>query len=494
MSFRPREGAEGPTKAYLVVLRGAVVGQTYQLDSRTIIGRSSDCDLRIYDESLSRQHLCIFPSPEEPGQFVIQDLDSRNGTWVNGIRITKQVLRDGDRVAIGRALWKFALQDELENQLLSAQRMEAVGSLAAGVAHDFNNLLVVIQGGISLIEAMLEMGPEPVDEELTTTLTDMQSAAERGAGLTKQLLGFARGGSFAQEAVDISKVVDDGVRLIARTFDRKIDIQVVVQPDLRILGDESQIQQMLMNLCLNSRDAMPDGGTLVVTAEQVDLNAEEIAALNADLVPSTHIKFSISDTGYGMDEETRRRAFEPFASTKGVGRGLGLAMVRTIVRGHSGAVTLHSEAGQGSRFDIYLPALTMGDVEPRTSPSGRPEQRSGLVLVVDDDAPVRKATSVLVRQLGFEVIEASGGPEALAVYYVRAKEITLVLLDMVMPEMTGRETFEKLRAIDANAKVLLCSGYDDGQAKEIQDKHRVEFLQKPYTLGRLSGAIDRTLK
>ncbi len=492
MTFRPREDGAGMAKAYLVVLRGAVVGQTYQIDSRTVIGRSSDCDLRIYDESLSRQHVSIFPTPD--GQFMIKDLDSRNGTWVNGKRIVQEILRDGDRVAIGRALWKFALQDELEKQLLAAQRMEAIGSLAAGVAHDFNNLLVVIQGGVSLVEAMLSMSEGGIDPEIATTLADMTSAAERGAGLTKQLLGFARGGTFAQEAVDVSKIINEGVGLIARTFDRKIDIQVVVQPDLRIVGDESQIQQMLMNLCINSRDAMPDGGTLRVSAEQVNLNAEEIATLNADLVPGAHIKFSVSDTGYGMDEETRRRAFEPFASTKGVGRGLGLAMVRTIIRGHNGVVCLDSTVGKGSRFDIYLPAMTVGEVSSENQVAVAREQRSGVVLVVDDDTAVRRATTVLVKQLGFDVVEAASGREALAVYYVRSSEITMVLLDMVMPEMTGSETFDQLRAINPQVRVLLCSGYDDGQAQPLLDKHNVEFLQKPYTLDRLSAAVDRTLR
>ena len=479
-------------KAYLVVLSGGTTGQTFEIDRRTVIGRSEGVDIRLGDDMLSREHAVIFPTPDD--EFIIQDLHSSNGTWVNGERIVEYSLRNGDRIQIGRAVWKFALQDDLEAKLRDAQRMEAVGSLAAGIAHDFNNLLGIVSGGVSYLEDIL--GEAGVDlPDASKMLADMGAAAERAAALTRQLLSFARHGQLEQEPIDVTSVIAESVHLASRTFDRMIKIDTRVDADLRLLGDRSQIQQMMLNLCINARDAMPDGGTLTVRARSTNLDTEQ-AALLGDVGAGAHIEVEVEDTGVGMDDVTRSGAFEPFASTKGFGRGLGLATVYGIVRGHSGTITIDSELGKGTCFRIYLPALTMRDVELVPSPpvalAATPAVReAGVVLLVDDESAVRSVSARLLERLGYTVVEACDGREAVAVYYLRQDEIDFVLMDLIMPEMSGAETYAQLRGMNPEVKVLVCSGFDGGQAREVLDHGAAWFLPKPYSLSALRDAIDR---
>jgi signal transduction histidine kinase len=484
----PRRG-----KAYLVVLSGGTTGHTYEISSRTLIGRNHDVDLRLTDDMLSREHAVLFPTPDD--EFIIQDLQSSNGTWVNGESITEYSLRNGDRIQIGRTVWKFALQDDLEAKLRDAQRMESVGALAAGIAHDFNNLLGVVSGGVSYVEDVLkEAGVDLPDAQ--TMLDDMGAAAQRAAELTRQLLSFARRGEIEQKPVDVTSVIEESVHLASRTFDRKIKIDTGIEAELRVLGDRSQIQQMLLNLCINARDAMPDGGSLTVVARAVNLDTEA-AAMVGNVGAGAHILIEVGDTGVGMDEVTRSRAFEPFASTKGFGRGLGLATVHGIVRGHSGSIQIHSALGKGTRFSIHIPALTMSDVvvEPRRESKSVPiATDTGLVLLVDDETPVRSVAARLLKRLGYEVIEARDGREAVAIYYLRQDEIKFVLLDLLMPEMSGSETFDQLKGMNPRVKVLLCSGFDDGQANAVLDRGAAAFLPKPYSLKALRAAIGEVLE
>ena len=482
-------------KAYLVVLSGGVTGQTFEIDRRMVIGRSDQVDLRLGDDMLSREHAVIFPTPDD--EFIIQDLNSSNGTWVNGERIVEYSLRNGDRIQIGRAVWKFAFQDDLEAKLRDAQRMEAVGSLAAGIAHDFNNLLGIVSGGVSYLEDII--GEAGVDlPDASTMLADMGAAAERAAALTRQLLSFARHGELEQEPIDVTLVIEESVHLASRTFDRMIKIDTRIDADLRLLGDRSQIQQMMLNLCINARDAMPDGGTLTVRARATNLDTEQ-AALLGDVGAGAHIVLEVADTGVGMDDVTRSRAFEPFASTKGFGRGLGLATVYGIVRGHSGTIEIDSELGEGACFRIYLPALTMSDVELLPPPPPPPVavapahtvRKAGVVLLVDDESAVRSVASRLLKRLGYTVVEACDGREAVAVYYLRQEEIDFVLMDLIMPEMSGAETYAQLRGMNPGVKVLVCSGFDGGQAREVLDSGAAGFLPKPYSLKLLREAIDR---
>jgi two-component system cell cycle sensor histidine kinase/response regulator CckA len=377
---------------------------------------------------------------------------------------------------------------QLQRQLRQAQKMEAIGTLAGGIAHDFNNLLMGIQGNISL--SLLELDP---DSPLYQNLKQVEEYVSNGVELTKQLLGFARGGKYEVRLTDINHLLQEQNLLFSRA-NKRITFATEYTPELwSIEADQSQIEQVIFNLYMNALQAMPQEGTLTVRTENVAIDKDEHKPYRVKA--GRYVKISVADTGVGMDEETQRRIFDPFFTTrdKGRGTGLGLASVYGIVKNHEGFIDVISSQGRGTRFDVFFPA-SQATAPATQKKSGKSSPGKETVLLVDDEDMIIDVGSRMLDKLGFEVLTARNGNEAVAVYREHRDKIDLVLLDMVMPKVGGGEAFDRLRGIDPDVKVILCSGYSiDGQARAILNRGCNAFIQKPFNLQTLSQNIRAVL-
>ena len=377
---------------------------------------------------------------------------------------------------------------KLEEHLQRMEKLESIGTLAGGIAHDFNNLLMGIQGYASL--CLLTVSPADPNSEKLKRIGDL---VQSGADLTRQLLGFSRGGRYEVKLADITEIIENTISMFERTS-KEIIIHRKYAPGLWLVEvDRGQMEQVFMNLYVNARQAMPGGGELYLAAEMVPL--DEDMTLRHDVPAGKYVKITVGDTGTGMDDKTRERIFDPFFTTKEMGRGtgLGLAMVYGIVKGHGGIIEVDSELGEGTTFTIYLRASKKGVVEkqPETKEIMRGMET---ILLVDDEPIVREVNRDMLTSLGYRVYTAAGGQEALAVFAENAKDIRLVILDMIMPGLNGGETFDQLREISSEVVVLLSSGYSiDGEAKKILTRGCNGFLQKPFHLQTLSRKLRELL-
>lgn len=384
---------------------------------------------------------------------------------------------------------EMALKKELEARLLHAQKMEAIGTMAGGIAHDFNNLLMGILGNVSLMF---------LDEEFSRTyegeLKAIEQCVQNGAGLTRQLLGFARGGKYQVVPTDLNPIIEESANMFNRTR-KEIAIHGKYEPGLwAVEVDRGQIEQVLLNLFVNAWQAMPGGGNIYLQTENVTL-AESVVK-PYDLNPGNYVKISITDTGVGMDEATRVRIFEPFFTTRELGRGtgLGLASAYGIITNHGGIIEAQSEKGVGTTFTIYLPASQKERVKEKKAPGKMYLKGKEAILLVDDEPMVVDVGEKLLQKLGYSVLIARNGSDGLEIYKKNKEGIALVILDMIMPGMGGRETFERLKEIDPDVKVLLSSGYSvDGQAAEILRRGCKGFIQKPFAMMELSQKIRSLL-
>jgi PAS domain S-box-containing protein len=364
----------------------------------------------------------------------------------------------------------------LEEGLRQAQKMEAVGQLAGGVAHDFNNLLTAILGNVSLL---LQNSPDGPDREL---LRDTERAASRAADLTGQLLGFSRKTLLRLEPCNLNTSIDEIVGILRRTIDPRITVEVQTTPGLApVLADPGQMNQVLMNLCLNARDAMPEGGRLVLETANIEIDPAH-ARRHVDARPGQFVRLRVRDTGHGIPPDIRPRIFDPFFTTKGPGKGtgLGLAMVFGIVQQHQGWVECQSEPGRGTDFEIYLPRSLQAPAPQPAPTTSVPVGGHETILLVDDEAVIRNLGRTVLQRHGYRVMLAEDGQEAVGVYRREHPGIDLVILDLTMPRLSGRDTLRQLRQFDPEVRVLFSSGYSAEQIPEPGKEGVLGFVNKPY--------------
>jgi PAS domain S-box-containing protein len=376
----------------------------------------------------------------------------------------------------------------LEQQLRQAQKMEAIGTLAGGIAHDFNNLLMGIQGNVSL--SLLEVDSSSFFYQ---NLKKIEQLVQNGVDLTKQLLGFARGGKYEVRVVDMNQLLKEQNLMFGRT-NKEVIFDGHYAPTLwRVEVDRGQIEQVLMNLYLNALQAMPDGGTLLVRTENVTIEKDQYRPYHVKA--GRYIKVVIKDSGVGMDEKTQQRIFDPFFTTKEMGRGtgLGLASVYGIVKNHEGFINVSSRVNKGTEFEVYLPATEARVPDQKQAVETVYKGQEG-VLLVDDEEMILDVGQRMLNKLGYNVFTAIDGTEALEIYKEYQDNIDVIILDMVMPNLNGGDTFDRIRALNPEAKVLLSSGYSiNGQAQEILNRGCDGFIQKPFNLQSLSQNVRMVL-
>jgi PAS domain S-box-containing protein len=380
---------------------------------------------------------------------------------------------------------------QLEEQVRMSQKMEAIGLLAGGVAHDFNNLLQVIQGYASLAAGQLE---NPAD--LKESLDQVQSASDRAARLTRQLLAFGRRQALQKEDLDLGMLISDLLLMIRRIIGEHIEIILHPAPQLaNVRADRSQIEQVVLNLCVNARDAMVNGGRLSIELSNALLNGQ-FHENQPGAKPGPYVLMRISDTGVGMNKETLRRIFEPFFTTKSKehGTGLGLSVVYGIVQQHDGLVDVQSEPGRGATFCVYLPASERRSTPTHVKSHPAPSRGHETILLVEDEVAVRTLAAKVLERAGYQVLHAADGLEACEVFKQNADAIHLVLLDVVMPRMGGRAAYEKISAFRPGVPVIYCSGYSE-QALQggFELPRHVRLIQKPYVPNELLNCIRNVL-
>jgi CheY-like chemotaxis protein len=342
-----------------------------------------------------------------------------------------------------------------------------------------------IQGNVSLILLDKEKGQREYEY-----LKNIENLVLRGSELTRQILGFARGGKYRVKPTDLNLLVGKTADMFSRTK-REIATHQTYQPDLWSVDvDQGQIEQVLLNLFVNAWQAMPEGGDLYIATENIVLSLKDLDR-SFDIVPGKYVRVSVTDTGIGMEKNIQGRIFEPFFTTKEVGRGtgLGLASAYGIVKNHNGMIRVYSEVGHGTTFRIYLPA-TSKPLQQEPAKKGRVMKGSGTILLVDDEPAVAAVGKDMVEKLGYRVLLAAGGEQAISIYRQHRKTIRLVILDMIMPGMSGGETYDRIKALNPDARVLLASGYSlNGQAAEFMKRGCNGFIQKPFNLRILSQKI-----
>ena len=378
----------------------------------------------------------------------------------------------------------------VEEQLRQAQKMDVVGQLAGGIAHDFNNMLTGIIGAAEMLNWRL--GDDPYNAKLTGVILE---AATRSADLTRQLLAFSRKGKITSTPISVNDCISAVVAMLERTIDKRITLEVklaAVNPI--VIGDPGLLQNALLNLAINARDAMPEGGTLSFSTANLELGPPGAMALPALLSPGPYLEIAVSDTGIGMTAEVLEHMYEPFFTTKetGKGTGLGLAAVYGTVKEHNGTINVCSEPGQGTVFRVCLPSgLSLN--APATSREETVQGRGGIMLV-DDEAILRLSGHCLLEELGYQVYLAEDGEQALELYARERDRIGLVILDMVMPKLSGKETFLRLKELDPQVRVLFSSGFHrEGTVNELLEIGAKGFIHKPYRLQLLSKSVAEAL-
>ena len=382
-------------------------------------------------------------------------------------------------------------RDQLQQELQQSQKMEAVGQLAGGIAHDFNNLLTIITGHSGLLLSLPEISPD-----VQESAAEISDAANRAAALTRQLLAFSRQALTQPEVVDVNAVVSDTSKLLRRLIGEDITLDTALEaPEAAVRADPTQLNQILMNLALNARDAMPTGGTLRIETGNVDIDST-FTGMHLGVKPGPYVMLRVIDSGIGMPPSVLARIFEPFYTTKGVGKGtgLGLSMVFGIVQQSGGGIHVQSEVGQGSTIGIFLPAVAMPDSAPRRERSSSTPGGTETILLVEDDSGVRAFALRALQALGYDVLTAHDGADAMQVVASTEKHIALLVTDVVMPNMSGPALVAALRERLPHVAALYMSGYtDDAVLRHGLMQAEVDFMEKPFTATALAGKVRSML-
>ena len=426
------------------------------------------------------------------GRFVELRLRHKDGSYRTFEAVGRYLLEDPVVQGVVVTARDVTDRRSLERQLLQAQKMEAVGRLAGGVAHDFNNLLTAILASTDLLLESLPAAHPGREDALET-----RKAALRAAGLTRQLLAFSRQQVLLPQVLDLNEVADNMQKMLKRLLGEDIDLRTSLAPDLGMVrADPGQLEQVIMNLAVNARHAMPDGGKLTIETANVALD-EAYGAAHPVVLPGRYVMIAVTDTGAGMDDATRARVFEPFFTTKpkGKGTGLGLATVYGIVKQSGGYVWAYSEPGHGATFKVYLPRVHEPAASARTTAVAKASLRgSETILLCEDQEEVRNLTQRILQAQGYDTLVAGSGEEALLIADAWPQPIHLLLTDVVMPGMSGRELALRLAPGHATMKVLYLSGYtDDSIVRHGVLEPGVAFLQKPFTAELLARKIREVL-
>jgi PAS domain S-box-containing protein len=423
------------------------------------------------------------------GEIVTEERQyNEGGKTIHIYNVITPIRRDGAIRGIMGMNMDITDRKNLEQQLLQSQKLESLGTLAGGIAHDFNNILGIIMGHASLLK---EVVGNPA--KLSRSAATIEKAAIRGAGLVRQILTFARKASVLIEQVNLNEIASELGRMIEETFPRSIAITLDLAPDLPAVdGDRTQLHQTLLNLCVNARDAMPSGGSLSITTERIRDRGQGGER-------GWFARLTVADTGSGMDETTKRRIFEPFFTTKepGRGTGLGLSVVYGIVESHRGFITVDSAPGEGTKFTLDFPLPHAAAVDGPAMPAADLSRTEGTetLLVVEDEEMLSELLKVSLEALGYTVLTASNGDQALSIYESMGEEIALVISDLGLPGMSGRDLFLKIRALRPEARVVIATGYlDPGTRTELLALGAKGFIQKPYLPDEVALAVRAALK
>jgi two-component system cell cycle sensor histidine kinase/response regulator CckA len=488
---RFRTLAQASFEGIALTEQGVIVDVNDQLADMLGYDRSELIGKPVMDIVASESRQQVAEAMRSGRQETYEHLALRKNGSVFPVEVRARSAQIGGRKVRVSAVRDVTARKHLEEQLLQSQKMEAVGLLAGGVAHDFNNILTAIIGYGSVAKMRL-----PAGDPIVSYLDNILASSERAANLTNSLLAFSRKQVIRPRPVYANGIITKVGKLLARLIGEDVELNLeLAGRDMTILADVGQIEQVLMNLATNGRDAMPSGGILTITTERIKLD-QDFVALSGFGVPGEYAMITVADTGMGMDERTRERIFEPFFTTKkmGKGTGLGLSIVYGIIKQHEGHITVDSEPGMGTLFTIYLP-LVPEDAEK--APVSAPETGRGgseTVLVAEDDEAVRNLIVILLSEGGYTVVSAVDGEDAVRKFMENRKEVRLLVLDVIMPKKNGIEAYEEIRAIKPDIKVLYMSGYtaDVFEKKNIPEKS-LNLITKPVSPTELLNKVRTTL-
>jgi PAS domain S-box-containing protein len=410
---------------------------------------------------------------------------AKNGELID-VSVNASIIRDETGQPLVRTVARDITEKKnLEAKVIHAQRIDSIGNLAGGVAHDFNNILTSILGSTSIMKRKMKH-----DDHWYRFADIIETAARRGAALTRQLLTFARKGHVQFRPVIVNDIIEETLRLFERSIDKKISIEKDLIEEICIIsGDDGQLQQSLLNLLINARDAMPDGGTITVQSQKKHL--EEDTPGVVEILKGDYIAVSVIDTGIGMDKDIQQHIFEPFFTTKdrGKGTGLGLSVVYGVVNSHNGFITVQSEPMHGTQFTMHFPILPASENLRSNIRQSKLERGTEQIIIIDDEKDVAGVIGGMLESLGYHVTMVDSGRKAINLFK-KKKRFDVVILDLNMPKMSGKETFEKLKKIDPRIPVIISTGYSDRDMDVSQWRDAVDaFLQKPYPIEELSKAI-----
>ena len=453
------------------------------------------------EEVIGTSILALYHSPEDRAKFIeairqkgyVRDYEikfkKKDGTRIDCLLTsTFWQSEDGGMLGYQGIIRDITDQKRMMAQLQQIQKMEAIGTLAGGIAHNFNNLLMTIQGNTSLM-----LMKTPPDHPHYKKLKTIEEHIQYGSDLSRQLLGFARGGQTHSKTLNLNTIIRMSAKIFASTK-KEITVHTNLERDLmKVEADPGQIEQTLFNLLVNSGHAMPEGGDVYIQTENIELAAYQLAPYQHQ--EGRFVKLSVTDTGIGMDAKTKEKIFDPFFTTKehGQGTGLGLASVYGIVKNHGGYISVYSEPGKGTTFNIYLPVSEQPSEKP-AKPIEPLLNGTETILIVDDEPMITSIGQIMLTEMGYTVLTANDGATALNLFDSHPDPIHLIVLDMIMPKMNGSVVFDQLKTKDPHVRVLLSSGYSiNGQASELLDKGCSGFIQKPFNMMELSKKVREVL-